>query len=117
MFVFFSSRRRHTICALVTGVQTCARPISKRPDPRKRQRGRRRKSLTNAMASESLQQEAVPHTVRKAPAGQVASPDRSGKRPRKGRQNPPSGQDKIAQTRRNAEIGRASCRERVCKYV
>src|SRR3546814_1886177 len=27
--VFFcSSRRRHTICALVTGVQTCALPIS-----------------------------------------------------------------------------------------
>src|SRR3546814_3780692 len=25
---FFSSRRRHTSCALVTGVQTCARPIS-----------------------------------------------------------------------------------------
>src|SRR3546814_8514764 len=24
---FFSSRRRHTRCALVTGVQTCARPI------------------------------------------------------------------------------------------
>src|SRR3546814_12660185 len=27
---FFSSRRRHTICALVTGVQTCALPISHR---------------------------------------------------------------------------------------
>src|SRR3546814_4328888 len=27
-FVFFSSRRRHTRCALVTGVQTCALPIS-----------------------------------------------------------------------------------------
>src|SRR3546814_3468642 len=27
---FFSSRRRHTRCALVTGVQTCARPISAR---------------------------------------------------------------------------------------
>src|SRR3546814_14627080 len=27
MFLF-SSRRRHTICALVTGVQTCALPIS-----------------------------------------------------------------------------------------
>src|SRR3546814_6102669 len=27
-FVFFSSRRRHTSCALVTGVQTCALPIS-----------------------------------------------------------------------------------------
>src|SRR3546814_7073074 len=26
-FFFFSSRRRHTSCALVTGVQTCARPI------------------------------------------------------------------------------------------
>src|SRR3546814_3551318 len=27
-FFFFSSRRRHTRCALVTGVQTCALPIS-----------------------------------------------------------------------------------------
>src|SRR3546814_4991752 len=26
-FCFFSSRRRHTSCALVTGVQTCALPI------------------------------------------------------------------------------------------
>src|SRR3546814_15420658 len=31
LFVFFfSSRRRHTRCALVTGVQTCALPISQR---------------------------------------------------------------------------------------
>src|SRR3546814_19472198 len=30
MIVFFSSRRRHTRCALVTGVQTCALPISAR---------------------------------------------------------------------------------------
>src|SRR3546814_8625458 len=28
---FFSSRRRHTRCALVTGVQTCALPISAAP--------------------------------------------------------------------------------------
>src|SRR3546814_4500383 len=28
MLFFFSSRRRHTRCALVTGVQTCALPIS-----------------------------------------------------------------------------------------
>src|SRR3546814_16941415 len=35
MFLFFfSSRRRHTRCALVTGVQTCALPISvSHPDP------------------------------------------------------------------------------------
>src|SRR3546814_8667904 len=29
-FFFFSSRRRHTRCALVTGAQTCALPISPR---------------------------------------------------------------------------------------
>src|SRR3546814_6590905 len=28
--LMFSSRRRHTRCALVTGVQTCALPISRR---------------------------------------------------------------------------------------
>src|SRR3546814_7127559 len=28
VLVFFASRRRHTRCALVTGVQTCALPIS-----------------------------------------------------------------------------------------
>src|SRR3546814_3670606 len=31
MYFFFSSRRRHTRCALVTGVQTCALPISHTP--------------------------------------------------------------------------------------
>src|SRR3546814_190731 len=31
VFFFFSSRRRHTRCALVTGVQTCALPISDTP--------------------------------------------------------------------------------------
>src|SRR3546814_9838231 len=30
VFFFFSSRRRHTRCALVTGVQTCALPITSR---------------------------------------------------------------------------------------
>src|SRR3546814_2517690 len=31
VLLFFSSRRRHTRCALVTGVQTCALPISDHP--------------------------------------------------------------------------------------
>src|SRR3546814_13423438 len=35
MFCFFSSRRRHTRCALVTGVQTCALPISLQRDQAK----------------------------------------------------------------------------------
>src|SRR3546814_3163646 len=30
VFFFFSSRRRNTRCALVTGVQTCALPISEK---------------------------------------------------------------------------------------
>src|SRR3546814_10691386 len=38
-FFFFSSRRRHTRCALVTGVQTCALPISVGPDMVERRRG------------------------------------------------------------------------------
>src|SRR3546814_6283607 len=33
IFFFFSSRRRHTRCALVTGVQTCALPISELQRP------------------------------------------------------------------------------------
>src|SRR3546814_7713831 len=32
MVFFYSSRRRHTSCALVTGVQTCALPISENID-------------------------------------------------------------------------------------
>src|SRR3546814_5658192 len=43
-FFFFSSRRRHTRCALVTGVQTCALPISRwgsRTPPRRRRPNRR----------------------------------------------------------------------------
>src|SRR3546814_2297238 len=38
---FFSSRRRHTRCALVTGVQTCALPISDRMGGLDRAFGRR----------------------------------------------------------------------------
>src|SRR3546814_8439756 len=41
-FFFLYIRRRHTRCALVTGVQTCALPIS-RPQPARRPPGARRK--------------------------------------------------------------------------
>src|SRR6059058_3705322 len=34
IFFFFSSRRRHTRCRYVTGVQTCALPISETSAPR-----------------------------------------------------------------------------------
>src|SRR3546814_10087509 len=36
LFFFFSSRRRHTRCALVTGVQTCALPILGNPPDERR---------------------------------------------------------------------------------
>src|SRR3546814_5897136 len=37
-YFFFSSRRRHTRCALVTGVQTCALPISRLTELRREHR-------------------------------------------------------------------------------
>src|SRR3546814_19344015 len=54
---FVSSRRRHTRCALVTGVQTCALPISARPARRRKscrqwpsqRRGRRSGSCPSRM--------------------------------------------------------------------
>src|SRR3546814_19796375 len=45
---FFSSRRRHTRCALVTGVQTCALPISRKTRFRWVARDRRRKRSDRA---------------------------------------------------------------------
>src|SRR3546814_8525899 len=71
---FFSSRRRHTRCALVTGVQTCALPIS---------------FLTDVLATAKDR-----IGVRIGGGPTLAMPV-----------------DPVIQ------IGRASCRERVCQYV
>src|SRR3546814_10562185 len=79
---FFASRRRHTRCALVTGVQTCALPIS------------------DWLA------------------------DHAGKGTRIGydpwlhtRQWVEEATQALAESGATLEIGRASCRERVCQYV
>src|SRR3546814_15602019 len=64
-FFFFSSRRRHTRCALVTGVQTCALPISiwlslqldvehHHPDPVERERAGERLGLLTPVAKAFL---------------------------------------------------------------
>src|SRR3546814_7070305 len=50
---FFSSRRRHTRCALVTGVQTCALPIWAADDELSA-RNRHADSRTMARASERI---------------------------------------------------------------
>src|SRR3546814_2812348 len=78
---FFSSRRRHTRCALVTGVQTCALPISSEialP-----------LLLLHRRGAVMVDRAALPLGCR----GQQHFLDHLG------------------------QIGRASCRERVCQYV
>src|SRR3546814_1617459 len=98
-FFFFSSRRRHTRCALVTGVQTCALPIS---------------------------------AVRHAEAAVLADPRNPAYRATLGAAYLEAGRfqaaatsfsdaldlgDSDPRTVLSYEIGRASCRERVCQYV
>src|SRR3546814_6625965 len=92
--MFFSSRRRHTRCALVTGVQTCALPISihtvntaqtgvarMNPAHKPFDDARVRKAMRMALDTEKLVQ--IAHLGLGQPG----------------------------------EIGSASCRERVCQYV
>src|SRR3546814_9364426 len=91
-YVFFSSRRRHTRCALVTGVQTCALPISP-PLPSSSREG------DFGFGSPRPKKESLPSSL-------------------------PSRLEKILDVLRTScpcrvfpQIGRASCRERVCQYV
>src|SRR3546814_172096 len=58
VFFFFSSRRRHTRCALVTGVQTCALPISSQ-EARHRDDARRFAMRSGLIASLSIAVAAV----------------------------------------------------------
>src|SRR3546814_3926689 len=87
---FFSSRRRHTRCALVTGVQTCALPISF--------------ELVSDYQPAGDQPAAIRELVDTARAGErdqvllgVTGPGKTFTMAK--------------------EIGRASCRERVCQSV
>src|SRR3546814_2590515 len=91
-FFLFSSRRRHTRCALVTGVQTCALPI--------------------LMTAEELMQ--VQQLVRRVPVGEsvvetILAIVRNGR--------PESSELEEVRSQVAWEIGRASCRERECPYV
>src|SRR3546814_6278242 len=79
-FFFFSSRRRHTRCALVTGVQTCALPI------------------LVALVEKDAEHDELAWLVTRTLWGDLARDIRP---------------DDVEA----AEIGRASCRERVCQYV
>src|SRR3546814_8421187 len=89
-FFFFSSRRRHTRCVLVTGVQTCALPI-----------------FSCLISARIAVEEA-------SPPASVAT-----WLPKKYfNSNIPCGVSMyLFVVTREIEIGRASCRERVCQYV
>src|SRR3546814_13052762 len=125
---FFSSRRRHTRCALVTGVQTCALPICGKPALRKIGRPFHVDDdrVVGNLLLDSFQciHYGSPDGGVKAAADYTPSPmtrcvllnltvelayfvD------------PPSQYVQLAleTSKRNKEIGRASCRERVCQYV
>src|SRR3546814_5040783 len=82
---FFSSRRRHTRCALVTGVQTCALPICNSAT-----------QIAGALSSV--------FEMRRGPQEE-------------GLEEAREAVEAILNGQVEEEIGRASCRERVCQYV
>src|SRR3546814_1799406 len=92
LIFFFSSRRRHTRCALVTGVQTCALPI-----------------YAAAALKEAGAEDVVAYCTHGVLSGAAVS------RVETSALNELVITDSIGATQ--DEIGRASCRERVCQYV
>src|SRR3546814_3713160 len=97
LFFVFSSRRRHTRCALVTGVQTCALPI-----------------LWPVTALALPQVAYIARLLRGSLIETMAAPYIRTARAR-------CLSERLL-IRRHAlrpalQIGRASCRERVCQYV
>src|SRR3546814_1286225 len=85
---FFSSRRRHTRCALVTGVQTCALPICALA------------ALESCGIDSARRAETLSVAEFTSVSGLALGIDGA------------AHEGALA-----AEIGRASCRERVCQYV
>src|SRR3546814_5100878 len=97
-YFFFSSRRRHTRCALVTGVQTCALPIEHLND----------QGVTIVLTTHYLEEaEGLCDRIAIINHGRLIA-----NKPTRELVN--MAQEKVVEV---TEIGRASCRERVCQYV
>src|SRR3546814_4999417 len=106
MYVLLSNRRRHTRCALVTGVQTCALPIFEA-------KGHVTAHLRVGIAGDEVWVDADP------PSGDLAE-----RLTRIRFRTPVDVEDVSADhpcntvlgpAARTLEIGRASCRDRVCQ--
>src|SRR3546814_6484928 len=96
---FFSSRRRHTRCALVTGVQTCALPIlflMTAAVPAYQ---------TDALIAEDIDAYLALHQTKSMLRFLTCGSVDDGK------------STLIGRLLYDSKIGRASCRERVCQYV
>src|SRR3546814_9051388 len=94
LIFFFSSRRRHTRCALVTGVQTCALPISP-------------SELKQAAPAKVVTVKAGYQDVGYCIEQNLPPPVGVGSK----------GIPSHYPDKKLFKIGRASCRERVCQYV
>src|SRR3546814_1533118 len=94
---FFSSRRRHTRCALVTGVQTCALPIY----------------LNNAFRQLGIVKAMSWPEPIYAHVPLIHGQDGAKMSKRHGATGVENYRDELGML----QIGRASCRERVCQYV
>src|SRR3546814_1003435 len=96
--VLFSSRRRHTRCALVTGVQTCALPISLWKALDEAGIGTANlDTVGDIIACPGLDYCSLAN-ARSIPVAQKIS-------------------ERFGSSEKQAENGRSSCRERGCHYV
>src|SRR3546814_2196937 len=103
IYFFYSSRRRHTRCALVTGVQTCALPISTDPPSRRTTATAFKMHAGSPNGAIMIRNTllALACAVGLLATAQIAQ---AADAPQRAQAGP-------------GEIGRASCRERVCQYV
>src|SRR3546814_5518072 len=100
---FFSSRRRHTRCALVTGVQTCALPISGGAESFARDGRFPRPQRSRKAEDARAEAQCFPASLRQATKVERAASWH--------------GLWSVRRVVVVEEIGRASCRDRVCQYV
>src|SRR3546814_11263263 len=108
MVFLFSSRRRHTRCALVTGVQTCALPIWSRPP-----------KITPTSFEEATMGHCYHHALSSVKKWGGTAEDYLPLHQWFDESKAITADFRHRALRPHAEgkIGRASCRERVCQYV